>query len=247
MNIQPIILAAGKGSRMKTNGKGNKCMLPLHGKPMLEYPILALEKITNFKPIIVVGHASSSIKDYFKDRSLYAVQTNPKGGTADALRAGMKHVGSQAEDVIVLYGDHCAFYTVDVLQNLIDHHLANDAAMTLITVVKKNPYNYGRILRQNGKIVGIVEEKNASHQQRQIKEINTGNAIYSLEFLETFLPQIEKNEITNEYYLTDIVALGIGAGEKIATLTLTDERLSLGVNTPEQYAQAQQAMRSFSR
>jgi bifunctional UDP-N-acetylglucosamine pyrophosphorylase / glucosamine-1-phosphate N-acetyltransferase len=236
-----IILAAGKGSRMKATDT-NKCLFPLNGKPMIMYPIEALDKMGIKKPIVVVGFARESIQNALGDRVRYAVQEEANG-TAKALEVAIPSIGDDIDEVIVLYGDHSAFYDEKVLGELVAYHRSQNADMTLVTVVMSNPTGYGRIVRNEaGELVEIVEEKNATDTQRQINEINSGNGIYKVSFLKSLMPKIVMNELTQEYYLTDILKLGLEKGYKVATLVSHDEGLSMGVNTPEQLAAAESHM-----
>ncbi len=241
---QAIILAAGKGTRINAKDT-NKCLFPIGGKPMIRYPLEALRVLGIKKPIVVVGFARESIQKALGDSVVYAVQEEANG-TAKALEAGVAKLAPDVSQVIVLYGDHSAFYNADVLKNLIDTHTASRADMTLVTVVMSNPTGYGRIVRDaQGNLVKIVEEKNATDAQRAIKEINSGNGMYACGFLRDLLPKIEANELTKEYYLTDILKLGLEGGYKVETLVSRDESLSMGVNTPEQLAAAEAHMRSL--
>lgn len=240
--IQAIVLAAGKGTRMKATDT-NKCLFPLNGKPMIRYPLEALKQLGIQKPIVVVGFAKESVIKELGDEVSYAEQKEPTG-TGTALKAGFEAVAKEADEVIVLYGDHSAFYDAGVLMKLIEIHRSTSADMTLVTIVVSDPKGYGRILRDDQQnLVEIIEEKNASDTQRQIKEINSGNAIYKASFLREFLPKIKKNELTGEYYLTDIVKLGLEAGRRVETMISYDEGLSMGVNTPEQLKAAEELMR----
>lgn len=242
MKIQAIILAAGKGTRMKATDT-NKCLFPVNGKPMIRYPLEALSKLGITKPVVVVGFAKDSIRQELGDSVIYATQELPDG-TASALRAGLEKITPEVTDVIVLYGDHSTMYDEHVLQELIDSHISKQADMTLVTVVMNSPAGYGRIVRdKQGKLQEIVEEKNATDLQRQIKEINSGNGIYKVKTLVRLLPKIQKNELTQEYYLTDILKLGIDDGMRVEALRSDDEALSMGVNTPEQLA----ALENFAR
>lgn len=240
--LNAIILAAGKGSRMKSTDK-NKCLLPLNGKPMVRYPLEALGHLGIKKPVVVVGFAKESVMAELGDSVTYAIQSEPTG-TATAMLTGVAELDPATEEVIVLYGDHSAFYDASILMRLIDTHRSTDADMTLVSVVVSDPTGYGRILRdENQNLIEIMEEKNASAAQREIKEINSGNGIYKMSFLRKFLPQIQKNELTGEYYLTDLVKLGLEAGKRVETMISYDEGLSLGINTPDQLAAAEKYMR----
>lgn len=243
--LDAILLAAGKGSRMKATDK-NKCLYPLNGKPMIRYPLEALKQLGINKPIVVVGFAKESVIKELDGEVIFAEQKEPTG-TATALQAGLSRLNPGVEEVIVLYGDHSAFYDAGVLMKLIDTHRASGADMTLVTVVVKDPTGYGRIIRDESQnLLEIVEEKNATEKQREIKEINSGNAIYKTAVLKKLLPQIKRNELTGEYYLTDIVKLGMEQEYQIETMISYDEGLSMGVNTPEQLAAAEALMRQKS-
>lgn len=239
--IDAIILAAGKGTRMKATDK-NKCLFPLNGKPMIRYPLSALKDLGITQPIVVVGFAKESVRAELGNEVVYAEQLEPSG-TATALIAGIEKLDPKVKEVIVLYGDHSAFYDAGVLMRLLDIHRSTKADMTLATVVLDDPTGYGRILRdENENLIEIVEEKNASESQRAIKEINSGNAVYSVDFLKELLPKIKKNELTGEYYLTDLVKLGLEHEYRIETMISYDQGLSMGVNTPEQLAAAEAYM-----
>lgn len=239
-SIQAIVLAAGRGTRMNATEK-NKIMYEVGGKAMISYPVSALKGLGIEKPIIVVGFAKESVMDYLKDTVLFAEQTRAEG-TADAVRAAMPYIPENTQEIIVLYGDHSTFYTTQILQELLDKHEKSGAAMTLITT-HTDPAGYGRILRDaTGKMIGIVEEKNATDEQKAITEINTGNAVYTYAFLQKYLPQIQKNPVSAEFYFTDIVALGFQNNEHIETYTVEDKAIGIGINTPQQLQEAEQEM-----
>lgn len=243
---QAIILAGGRGTRMQSTNT-NKVMREIAGKPMLDYPVSALEKLDKElklgKPIAVVGFAQESIRSYFGERLIYAEQKEALG-TADAVRAAVPYIRPETTDVFVLYGDHSTFYTADFLRGLAEAHVQKEAAMTLVTT-HTNPAGYGRILRDaQGRMIGIVEEKVASEEQKKITEISTGNAIYSTAFLNTYLPQIQMNPVSKEYYFTDIVELAVRNNERLEAYVADDETIGMGVNTPDQLIIAQQAMNS---
>ena len=246
MNKQPnvstteaIILAAGKGSRLKMTDT-NKTMLLVGGKPMLEYPILTMEKLGITQPIVVVGFARDSIETYFKDRVRYAIQEQPTG-TATAVQTAFPLLRRTTEHVIVFYGDHSMFYTPQMITELLLEHQANQAGMTLVTTIT-DPTGFGRIIRdESGNLCEIVEEKNTTEEQKKIREINTGNGVYTKAFLDAHLSKIKKNELSGEYYFTDILEIGYKAGEKICGHIIKQDTIGIGVNTAEQLLKAQSA------
>lgn len=243
--LDGIILAAGRGTRMNAVDR-NKVMYEVGGKPMITYPVEALKKMGIARPVVVVCFAKVSIQQYLRDSVRYAEQLEPKG-TADAVSAAIPVLSPEAEDVIVLYGDHSTFYTAELLAGLVEYHKKSGADMTLITT-HTNPTGYGRILRDDtGRMIGIVEEKNATEEQRKITEINTGNGVYKRSFLDKYLKKIEVNPISGEFYFTDIVSVAVQNGEPIETYVVENELVGMGVNTPEQLAAAEAVMKGLGK
>lgn len=246
MKLQAIILAAGKGTRMNSL-EVNKCLLPINGKPMIRYPLGALKALGVEKSIVVVGFAKESVQSELRDEVIYAVQKDVNG-TAKAVEAGMSLIASDTDKVIVLYGDHSAFYTHDVIKSLLDKNRADEADMTLVTIRTNPPFGYGRIIRDTtGDMVRIVEEKNATDEEKLIDEINTGNAVYSQKLLRETLPKIAPNSLTGEYYLPDVVWLGRELGYKIRAEKFDQPGLNMGVNTPDQLAAAEKLMKELKK
>jgi len=236
-----VILAAGKGTRIKAR-KINKVMSPLAGKPMISYTVDLLKKSGFKKIIVVVGFLKKLIMDYFGDRFIYAEQKK-RLGTAHALRAALLKIPSGTKNVFSCYSDDTAFYPPSVIKRLVKIHLIRKQDLTVLTVIKDNPFGLGRIIRdRQGKIRGIVEEKNATPTQKKIKEINTGCYCFNLEFLREYLPLIKKDPIKKEYYLTDIVSLAIKGGKKVNTVKVMQGEYFHGVNTKEQLLEAQKKM-----
>lgn len=241
-HVAAIILAAGKGVRMKTK-KVNKVVLPLVGKPMIRYATDLCEKSGIDKIIIVVGFAKNSIQKILGGRYIYAEQKSPLG-TADAVSAGLKYLPHDFKDVLVFYADHCAFYKPKQIIEFINLHRKTKSPLTFITVESDDPFGYGRILRDNrGEVLGIVEEKNASLKEKKIKEINPGVYCFQTDFLKKYLPKVRKNKISGEYYLTDLVEIGILNRERIKTLQVKDANCALGVNTQEECQKAEKLIR----
>lgn len=239
--VQAIILAGGKGTRMNANESRNKVMFEIGGKPIISYPVQLLKSIGILKPIIVVGYAKESIMNYLGDSVEYAIQENPVG-TGDAVKCALPLISPETKYVIVLYGDHSTFYTPKVLTDLLSHEEATQAALTLITT-HTDPKGYGRVLRDNmGKMIGIVEEKNATEEQRAITEINTGNGVFLATILQKFLPEITPNELTKEYYFPDVIELCVKNGLPVETLVVEDSAVAIGVNTQEQLQAAEEEL-----
>ena len=235
--LAAIILAAGKGKRMNAKSV-NKVAMPLADKPMIIHTIELLEKLGIGQIIVVVGFAKSSIINILGQKVMFAEQSK-RLGTAHAVICGIKKISKNTQNVLVLNGDDSAFYTKEIIQRLVEKHLATNASFTFLTIEKDNPYGLGRVLRDNnGNVKSIIEEKDASTIQRRTKEINPGCYIFSLKFLETYLPKVKKSSVTKEYYLTSLIDIGIKNGEKIETVQ-AGAIAWRGINTKEELEQAQ--------
>lgn len=242
--IAAVVLAAGKGVRMKSK-KINKVMLPLNGKPMILYTVELLKKLGIGKIVVVVGFAKEALKNLLGPAYLYAEQRK-KLGTAHALRCGLEKIPESFNKILVLNGDDSAFYLPETIRKLIDKHKNKKAALTMLTIETENPYGLGRILRdKRGEIIGIVEEKDATERQRKIKEINPACYIFERAFLKTYLPKIRKSPFSGEYYLTDLVKLGIDNREKVESVKV--ENISWrGINTWEELKEAGELMKEVN-
>ena len=199
--VSVVILAAGRGTRMKGEPEKNKVTYLLHGKPIILHAREMLHKAGINSVIVVVGHAWESVKAVLGDTVTYAHQQEAKG-TGDALKCALAVLPETTTHVISMYGDDSAFYTAELIDQLLASHSENSAAITLLTVHKDNPTGLGRIIRNaSGEITEIVEEKNATDQQKLITEINTGLFCFERKFLETTIGEIVPNPVTLEYYI----------------------------------------------
>lgn len=240
--VAAIVLAGGKGTRINAQTI-NKTMMAIAGKPMVAYTVGNLEKLKLVQIILVVGYAKKSVTLYFEDRVDYAFQAK-RLGTAHAIKISLSKIKKDVEYVLVTYGDDSAFYTLDVFQRLIKKCQKPGTAFTLLTLKKKEPTGLGRIMRdRQGRLIGIVEEKNATRAQKTIKEINAGTYCLKKRFLEKYLKKIKKDKKSGEYYLTDIVDLAVRNGLKVETVPLPSEAYWHGVNTKEQLLAADEKMR----
>jgi len=241
-NIAGVILAAGKGKRLNSTTL-NKVMLPLGGKPMIAYTVKTLKK-TGFETIIIViGHAKESIIDYFQDTVIYAEQEQALG-TAQAAGCALNVLPDNVSSVFIVYGDDSYVYPPELVAKLINNHRDKKADLTLLTIELSNPDGIGRIIRdKQGQIISVVEEKDASDEQKKITEVNAGCYVIQKEFLKKFLPLVPKNSITEEYYLTDLVKLAVDHHRTVEAVR--GGRITWrGVNTPEQLIEAQKIIKS---
>jgi len=239
-NVQAIILAGGKGTRLNCVDCP-KVMLEISGKPMIDYSLENLKKAGFAKPVIVVGFHSQKIKKHLGSKAIYAYQRKQLG-TADAVKSAGPQIGKKIKNVLSIYGDDSAFYKPETIRNLIKDHIKNKSAITLLTVEKDDPTGLGRIIRgKDDRVIGIVEEKLASSQQKKIKEINTGCYVFNTDFLWPALKKIKKNP-AGEYYLTDLIEIAIAEGKKVNAYKISSQEW-FGINTSEDLAMAQEMMR----
>lgn len=237
-NIAGIILAAGKGKRMKSTTV-NKVVLNLVDKPMIVHTYLLLEKVGIEKIIIVVGFAKDSVKTLFKGRDVIFSEQKKRLGTAHAVTVAMKSLPKSAENVLILNGDDSALYSPEIIKKVIEKHIASNASFTFLTIEVDNPAGLGRILRdENGNVKKIVEDRDASEEILRIKEVNPACYVFKVKFLKKYLQKVQKSSVTGEYYLISLVDVGIRNDEKIETLRKGNFAWR-GVNTREELLEAE--------
>lgn len=244
-DVVGVILAGGKGRRIKARGI-NKAVFTLAGRPMINYTLKLLNKVgfKDNKIIIVVGFAKESIINFLGNKYVYAEQKQ-RLGTAHALRCALTKIPSTINHVFVCHADDTAFYPAKVMKELIASHLKNKAELTFLTVEMNKP-NLGRVLRdKEGNILGIIEQQNLKPQEKAIKEINCGCYCFSHKFLNRFLPKVKKNPLSGEYYLTELIEIGIKYKAKINSFKMDNEDYFQGINTREELDDAERKMKKF--
>lgn len=202
--IASVILAAGKGTRMKSDLV--KVLHPILGRPMLSYTVdLSLHHIKAEKTIVVIGHQADQIEERFGDSRIEFVHQDEQLGTGHAVLQALPLLRGFTGIALILCGD-VPLVKAETLRSFIDTFLENHSTIAVLTAVVKNPYGYGRIIRgEEGWLERIVEEKDASNEERLIREINTGIYCVRSAFLMEGLKEIGKENVQGEYYLTDLV------------------------------------------
>jgi bifunctional UDP-N-acetylglucosamine pyrophosphorylase/glucosamine-1-phosphate N-acetyltransferase len=239
MTIQPIILAAGKGTRMG-NPDLPKHLTPLRGKPLIAYLLDTLRQTDFLPPVLVVGHGQDQIRAVLGDSYLYIVQEELLG-TGHALACCTDALRGKADIFLVINGDHPLF-TVATFCRLTDEHMQENATMSLATLVTDEPAfdNFGRIIRdQKGDVVAIREKKDCSPEELLIREYNPALYAFSDSWVWDALPSLTSENSQHELYLTDLLAQAIRDGRKVATVDMPEWQEALGVNTPEQLAEVE--------
>ena len=222
-----IILAAGKGTRMKS--KLPKVLHTICGKPMGRFVIDACIESGMERCVVVIGHGAEQVRDGLGEDVSYVIQEQQLG-TGDACRQALPALGPDVEDVMVLPGD-APLIQAETLAALIREHEATGAAATVLTAVLPDAGSYGRIIRAgDNSILGIVEAKDATPEQRAVREINTGIYCFRLHLLQEALSRITPANAQGEYYLTDVIALLVQAGEKVCPVVSEETDVILGVN-----------------
>lgn len=238
-NIACIILAAGKGVRMKSDTP--KVLHPLCGRPMLGY-VLDLAAALKIKRVIaVLGHQRREVRKFIPAPIKVAIQKNLLG-SADAVKAAQKALGNFKGTVLVLYADNPLFRQ-ESIRKLLEHHIKNNLDATLLTARLEDPAGYGRILRDKyAGICGIAEEKDADDYQRDIKEVNTGVACFQKDKLYRALRYVKRNNRKGEYYLTDIIGIFYKKGYALDGVVTSDIEEALGVNSRQDLGRANKIM-----
>lgn len=237
-NVGVVILAAGKGKRMQSNQL--KVMHLLNEKPLIDHVVSAVESLNlATKPTVVVCNENPAVQDYLGDRANYVVQAE-RLGTGHAVAQAESVLSGKVDQVVVLYGD-MPFIKPESIKKLISTQLERNNIITLATVTatdfndwRASLIDYGRIVRggTENHIIKIVEKKDSSPEELEIKEFNTGFYCFNAEWLWKNLKNLKNNNVQSEYYLTDLVGLAVAGGNKISSVSI-EPKEAVGINTKE--------------
>lgn len=233
MKLEVVILAAGQGTRMKS--RLPKVLHTVGGKPLLEHVINAAQHLDPAAIHVVIGHGSEQIQQAMARHAIHWVEQTKQLGTGHAVMQALPAISDDSV-VLVLYGD------VPLIRQSTLQHLAQQAQQgpALLTATVHNSHGYGRILRDaNGALVGVVEERDATSAQREIREINTGVLAAPARDLQSLLPQVGNDNQQGEYYLPEIIRLAVAQGRAVASCTASSEIEILGVNDRVQLNQVE--------
>ena len=219
-----IVLAAGKGTRMKTDHA--KTMHTLLGKPMVGHIYDTLKKTGVDDIVFVVGHGAEEIKEYLKDKVQYAIQS-PQLGSGHAVMQASSLKGKSGRTLIV-NGD-CPLIQEETYRKMLA--MGDEYPLVVLTTRLENPGSYGRIIRDySGEVEKIVERKDCTELEAQVNEVNAGIYCVDNELLWKYLPEIRDNNAQHEYYVTDLVAIFKSHGHKVGALTAEDSDELSGIN-----------------
>ena len=226
-DVMAIIMAAGKGTRMKS--KNSKLVQKIYGKEMVKRAVENAKKAGINDIVTVVGYKKEQVMQVLGDSVKYAVQEEMLG-TGHAVMQAAKYLEGKKGRVLVLNGD-VPILRPETINRLLDKSIDNKESETLLTAIYDDPFGYGRIIRdEGGNIEGIVEEKDATEEQKEIAEINAGIYCFDIEVLLEALKEIKPNNSQGEYYLTDVIEIIGNKGLKTGAVIVEDNTEILGVN-----------------
>jgi UDP-N-acetylglucosamine diphosphorylase/glucosamine-1-phosphate N-acetyltransferase len=242
-NIAIIILAAGKGTRMKSDKA--KVLHEILGRPMISYVTATAREVAGDNVILVVGHQAERV------RSVVAAETadivcalqEEQLGTGHAVQCAMPHLPQSIQEVIILCGD-VPLLSATTIRALQDDHRTASRDISLLAVEVDDPTGYGRILMDRDRnLIGIVEEADADPAQKKIKLINSGIYCVNRDYLDASLARIKPDNAQGEFYLTDIVSIGYQEGKRVGVLVGEDADEITGVNTIDDLQSAKDILR----
>ncbi|NOX63095.1 MAG: bifunctional N-acetylglucosamine-1-phosphate uridyltransferase/glucosamine-1-phosphate acetyltransferase [Chloroflexi bacterium] len=240
MNLRVVILAAGKGTRMKSNLP--KVLHPLGGRPLITYSLELAQAVSPEPPVVVVGHQAQRVREAVGDAALFVEQTEQLG-TGHAVMQARDALRNDA-DALLVYAADMPLLRAETLRGLVARHASHDGPLTMLTVEVDDPRGFGRIVRAaDGGVTAIVEEVEATPEQRAIRELNVGVYCFDADWLWSALDRIEPSPKKGEYYLTDTVALAVIDGFRVEAVQTNDADEALGVNTRVHLAEAEAVLR----
>ncbi len=234
-----VVLAAGKGTRMKS--KLYKVLHKVCGKTMVEHVVDAAQGVNPAEIVTIVGTGAGDVEKVLADKSKFAFQEKQLG-TGDAVMTAREELGDKDGATLVVTGD-TPLFTTDTFNELFKYHAEKGNAATVLTAEAPNPFGYGRIIRDDqGNVLRIVEQKDGKPEELKVKEINTGVFCFDNKKLFEALKHVNNDNAQGEYYLTDVLEILRNSGERVGAYKMPDFSESLGVNDRIALAQATKTM-----
>jgi UDP-N-acetylglucosamine pyrophosphorylase len=242
MSLATVILAAGKGTRMKSDLP--KVLHKINKKPLVHYVIEQANSVNSNPTVLIIGHEAELIKHETSNFNInYALQEQQLG-TGHAVQQAEKALENFEGDVLILSGD-VPLLTKETIKNLLDTHKSEKSIATVLTAHLDDPFGYGRLIRnESGTVNCIVEQKDASEEEQKVNEINTG--IYLINKTELFsaLANVKNENSQSEYYLPDVLPMFIAQGKKVIAYKTMNFNETRGINNPEQLKEAEEILLS---
>jgi len=241
-----VILAAGMGKRMKS-GRA-KVLHEILGKPMIMYVVETANRIAGNNVVLVIGNQADKVREMVSESAevIFALQKDQLG-TGHAVSCALPYLPDHTQEVVVLCGD-VPLLTFGTVMRLIKDHVKAKRDISLLAVEIDNPKGYGRVLfDKNRNVSGIIEEADASAEQKRIKTINTGIYCIKKEFLFDSLQKVKSDNVQGEFYLTDIVKIGYKEGKVVGVIIGGDGEETIGVNNRHDLMTVENIMRNRLR
>lgn len=241
MSLAIVIMAAGKGTRMKSNLP--KVLHQANGKPVVEYVIEKSQALDPETIILITGHQSDKVQQATSKFPIHYALQEPQNGTGHAVMQAEPLLKNFEGEVIILSGDAPLFKTA-TLEELVAFHRKSQAVATVLTAEIDDPTGYGRVIRSGDgeKIQRIVEQKDASKEEKTVREINSGVYVFNTKMLFDTLNSITNDNAQQEYYLTDVFGICFGKGLKVCAFKTNNPNEILGINTPAQLKEAEELL-----
>ncbi|PKL50173.1 MAG: bifunctional UDP-N-acetylglucosamine diphosphorylase/glucosamine-1-phosphate N-acetyltransferase GlmU [Candidatus Riflebacteria bacterium HGW-Riflebacteria-2] len=231
--LQALILAAGKGTRMKSELP--KVVHPILGKPMVAYVIEAVKAVGCDKVTLIIGYKSELVRNMLTGADVSFVEQPQQMGTGHAVQCFAKEIATMPEHLLVVCGD-TPLISTSTLRQMIEMHNSQKPAITMMTLNMENPGNYGRILRKDGKVFAIREARDCSAEELKVKEVNLAVYLFEGQFLKDNIFKLTASNQQKEYYLTDLVELAVQKGLPVVSCIEKDESSTLGINSRQHLA-----------
>ena len=241
MEIKSVILAAGKGTRMKSDIP--KVLHKIFEKPLLGYVLGSVKDITT-ENFVIVGHHAEEVQEYVETNynNAKTVLQTPQLGTGHAVSMVCPYLEDYSGQILILCGD-TPLITSETLKKFVEYHNSNNSDLTVMSTIFENPTNYGRIIREHdGSLKCIVEEKDATQEEKAVKEVNAGIYILNWNKVKPAFSQLTSNNAQGEYYLTDIISWGKNNGLKVNAFILENSDEIYGINSRKNLAEASRIM-----
>ncbi|MDD2899357.1 MAG: bifunctional UDP-N-acetylglucosamine diphosphorylase/glucosamine-1-phosphate N-acetyltransferase GlmU [Desulfuromonadaceae bacterium] len=241
-SLATVVLAAGKGTRMKSGLI--KVLHPAAGLPMIAWPVAAARGAGSDAIVLVIGHQASAVQGAFRGAAdIRCAMQEEQLGTGHAVACALETLTGFRGTVLILCGD-TPLLRAETLRSILAYHRENKAAITVLTALMDDPFGYGRVVRDPaGRVNRIVEQKDATEEEREIREINSGIYCMDSGFLFNNINDINNNNAQGEYYLTDLLSIAVQKGLTCLALPTADADEIMGVNDRVQLAEAGRILR----
>ncbi len=240
MKLAAVVLAAGQGTRMKSDLP--KVLHPLAGRPLVMYAVETAQALADVAPVLVVGHEAEAVRETVGEGAVFVEQAEQRG-TGHAVLQTREVLQGQTDLVLVTYAD-MPLLTVETLRRLVERQRGNSGPITILTLVESDPRGFGRVIRDEGHaVVQVVEETVATPEQLEIRELNGGVYCFDADWLWDHVDRIPLSLPKEEYFLPDLIGMAIAEGLRVEAVVTEDGSETLGINTRVHLAEAERALR----